>query len=665
MKPGPMATRRKRILLVYSLVMLIPGIILGYMAYRGILNDQALREKQARQQLESLSEEFFDGLTTALNEVVLIDSSDILNNSENTLIRFTQNPDKEKNILQHDLLYLPEGFVESVHSSSEVDDWEKGWELEFSDNNLPGAQTFYEEILNKSETDSDILEALFASARIRLKQNFDDEAIEVYDSIIQNHSHRNFNALPAISLAFNEIYKVLISRGDTLEANYVQSQLIHSLLQPKTEYYKAQFSFFVNQLNCKDSISQVFQKEKIKTDQTIQIFNEADLLFNGAVTNPFKRFYQQNDQVLTFISYSYPDGLKTGLVLDLIPFIQSRQQELFGVLNDTENIAWRIDENPAWSVNSSEETEWLSFPFPDQLPNWDLKMSVIQLSWISTIMAPGNGFFLLIFIFIILIMLFGLGFTIHILNQELKLNRLKTEFISNVSHELKSPLTSIRQMTEMLNDQRIDTEDQRNDYYGIMLDQSEHLSHLIDNILDFSRMEENSKQYQFEEFDLIPLFNKAVKSFTQNLKEKGFKIVYNSTIDIAVVNADKNAIKQILYNLIDNAVKFSLKEKKIAITLNTSSLGLNNKEICISIQDWGMGISKKDMDKIFDRFYRSSESNKRAIKGSGIGLTLVKLIVEAHNGHIEVESQLGEGSTFKIYLPIKEDSNEKDTSGRR
>lgn len=635
--------------------MLVPGIILGYLAYRGILNDQALREKQARLQLESVSEEFFEGLTSALNKVVLADSTYIPTSSEHALLRFIQKPNKEEEILSHNLLYLPKGYVESTPENSTGVDWEKGWRLEFAEKNLQSAISFYQDVSDKSENESDILKALVALARIQMKQHSQVEAIGIYERITQNHSHQNLNSLPSKPMALLEIYKVRISSGDIEEANRVHSQLINTLLQPSSEYEKTHFSFFLNQLDSKDSLYPILLKKQLKTDQAIQVFNEAELLFNGAVTNPFKRYYQQKDDILTFISYAYPDGSKTGLVLELIPFIQSNQKDLFSILNETDNIIWRIEGNPAWFVDSEDEAEWISFPFPDQLPDWDLKMSVIKPSRMSTILAPGNGVFLLIFIFIILIMLFGLAFTIHILNQELKLNRLRTEFISNVSHELKSPLTSIRQMTEMLNDKRIDSEDQRSDYYGIMLDQSEHLSHLIDNILDFSRMEEDRKYYRFEEFDLVPLISKLVVSFQYQLSERKFVLKFQSELNKIMVYADKEAIIQVIYNLVDNAIKFSGLAKEVKISLSQEEF------VSISIQDFGMGISKKDLDKIFDRFYRSSESQKLAIKGSGIGLTLVQRIIEAHKGRVEVESRINEGSTFNVYIPtIKQDTNEKD-----
>ncbi|MBT5427715.1 MAG: HAMP domain-containing histidine kinase, partial [Bacteroidetes bacterium] len=537
----------------------------------------------------------------------------------------------------------------------------------------------YKEINDRTEDETETLKAEVAMARVLNKQNLTLEAVSSYENISQKYPNQNLISLPARTLALNEIYKIQTSQGDTINRSKTRIKLLNSLLEPSSNYEKSVYSFFANQVLGSDSLSNELISQQLKTDQAIQIFNEAELLFNSAITNPYKRYYYQKKETLGFISFAYPDGIKTGLVIDLIPYIQKNRKELFSVLNETEKIVWKIEGSPAWSDNSNDQADWISFPLPDQLPKGKLKISVVKTSWISSILTPGNGVFLFIFIFIILIMFFGLGFTIHILNQELKLNRLKSEFISNVSHELKSPLTSIRQMTEMLSDQRIETEDQRNDYYGIMLDQSEHLSHLIDNILDFSRMEEDRKYYRFEEIDLVPLIDKLVENFRKQLIERGFVLEYKSKVPCAIINADKDSIIQIIYNLLDNAVKYSepSQTKIISLSLKVLSLKPNlglgssvlghdnvDQEICLTIQDKGMGISKKDKGRIFDRFYRSGESQKLAIKGSGIGLTLVKRIVEAHQGRIEVESMLGEGSAFYVFIPIlKDDANEKDTTG--
>ena len=244
-------------------------------------------------------------------------------------------------------------------------------------------------------------------------------------------------------------------------------------------------------------------------------------------------------------------------------------------------------------------------------------------------------------------MVLGFVFTIYTLNVELRLNKMKSEFISNVSHELKSPLTSIRMMTEMLHHNRVETEERKSVYYSAMLEESEHLSHLIDNILDFSRIDDDRKKYDFIDLDLNELLLKFIESTRERLPEPDFDIRYTSLDHISVIKADKNAILQVFYNLVDNAIKFSGTSKRIDI-----SLFPGDDEILFCVKDYGIGISGKDQEKIFDRFFRGDEPQRLGIKGSGIGLTIVKRIIDAHKGYLTIESKPGEGSTFMVRIPL-------------
>ena len=704
MKDGPVESRRKRILLFYTLAMLIPGLILGYLAYRGILNDQALREKQSRQNLEGTSQEFFikiDSLLTTQFDAWL--NPGIPEQSDqNLLILFQQSPDQKKSILKHKLLYLPESYALEMHQPDPISiNWEEGWTLEFQEKDLNGAFVYYKRTSENTEITQLKLRAKIAMARISLKQKLPDEALKIYQEINQSYNQLLLNGkIPAGALALLEMARIYQLHNDVENLTLITQQLYDFLLAPPASYEKFQFSLFSNSIadlaesihNNKDidqtnidiidSLQQTLSKRIAQTDQLIRIFDEPDLLnsIGFKQTNSSREYLSREGLKGLFLTQLDSEGLKTFLVLDIFPYLNNRMEQLFDSLDPEKKLSWQIiDENQTtlWSNNTDEKDSWSTFSFPDNPFPWKLLLQQNKIGWPASMLQSGNGIFILIFVFITLIMVLGLGFTLYTLNQELRLNKLKTEFISNVSHELKSPLTSIRQMTEMLNDRRVDTEEQRFDYYGIMLDQSEHLSHLIDNILDFSRMEEGRKHYHFEKLDLVPLVEKMVNNFEHQQAERGFTFVFSSNIGKALVNADKQAIRQVFYNLLDNAHKYSGGSKIVEVELKAQGSGLRAQEgfknegtgikdgmVVISIRDWGVGISKKDQDKIFDRFFRSNESQLLGIKGSGIGLTLVKRIVEAHQGRVEVESKQGEGSTFYVFIPIlKENVNEKNTAG--
>jgi len=305
-----------------------------------------------------------------------------------------------------------------------------------------------------------------------------------------------------------------------------------------------------------------------------------------------------------------------------------------------------------FSRGAENESAYHSFPFTENLPKLNLLLNESQPGFVSSLLTAGSGIYLVVFILIIFLMALGFIFTIYTINEELRLNKLKSEFISNVSHELKSPLTSIRMMTEMLHSKRVSSEERKSEYYSVMLEETEHLSHLIDNILDFSRLEDERKKYHYEDQDLIDLLEKFLDSVGERLKEGGFMVRFDHSGQVPFISADKDALHQVFYNLVDNAIKYSGNSRQVDI-----SLVVRDEEVLVSVKDYGIGISRSDQEKIFERFYRSEDPQTKDVKGSGIGLTIVKKIVEAHRGHLTLESRPGKGSTFCIHLPI---SNNKE-----
>jgi signal transduction histidine kinase len=260
--------------------------------------------------------------------------------------------------------------------------------------------------------------------------------------------------------------------------------------------------------------------------------------------------------------------------------------------------------------------------------------------------SASHGIFVYIFLLIVIGLALGLFFTMHIINKELALSKMKSDFISTVSHEFKSPLTSIRQMSEMLFNKRIKKESRKKEYYEIMLEQSERLSHLIDNILDFSKIEEGKKVFRFEKADLTELINHVTSVFQKSVANDGFLVFSFIPQRLPELQVDKEAIQQVLYNLLDNAYKYSGDSRIIEVI--AESIG---DSVTISVKDFGIGIPQEDQNKIFDHFYRGGNELTRSVKGSGIGLTIVKRIIEAHHGKVTLESIPGKGSTFQVTLP--------------
>jgi signal transduction histidine kinase len=319
--------------------------------------------------------------------------------------------------------------------------------------------------------------------------------------------------------------------------------------------------------------------------------------------------------------------------------------------SENENFQWQLfgegGELIANSSNINFELEPVIIESPRELPVWTLKLYTEPTGLINTLFFPGHNIFLFIFIFIVLVLALGLFFTIQIVSKELQLSKMKSDFISTVSHEFKSPLTSIRHITDMLVLKRVPTESKKQEYYEIIQQQSERLSHLINNILDFSKLEEGEKSFRFEPVFIDQILQEIVISFKNSIPDKDFKVIYKQGNQLPRINADKVAITQVIHNLLDNAFKYSGNSDLIEVYAKS-----DKKSVIISVKDYGIGIPSEERDKIYSRFYRISNDHTQKVKGSGIGLTIVKQIIESHGGTISLESKVGSGSTFIIKLPI-------------
>jgi signal transduction histidine kinase len=227
-----------------------------------------------------------------------------------------------------------------------------------------------------------------------------------------------------------------------------------------------------------------------------------------------------------------------------------------------------------------------------------------------------------------------------------ELNRLKTEFISSVSHELRTPMSSIQGLTELLQEGKVKDEAKRQQLVAILATESGRLSRLIHNILDFGKIEQQAKTYHLERTEAGPLIEEAVDTLRHRLEAEGFRLRLGIPACAIRLTVDRDAVKQVLINLIDNAVKYSPEEKEIEIQVSARPGAVE-----IEVSDRGIGIPEGQQDKIFDRFYRAPEAARVNPKGVGLGLKIVKHIMDAHRGEIRVESRSGGGTTFRLIFP--------------
>jgi two-component system, OmpR family, phosphate regulon sensor histidine kinase PhoR len=246
----------------------------------------------------------------------------------------------------------------------------------------------------------------------------------------------------------------------------------------------------------------------------------------------------------------------------------------------------------------------------------------------------------------------GMGIVLTSVITERRTSRLKSDFIANVSHELKTPLSLIRMFGEMVATGRHKGEETAREYGSIITRESERLSHLIDNVLDFARLERGKASYDFAEGDLAAVLERALDVCRYRLEKERLKLRTRVERHLPQVRMDENALTLVILNLVDNAVKYGADGGVVEVTLDRVPGGVS-----LSVRDYGPGIPAEEQLRIFERFYRAQSARDRNVRGSGIGLALVRHIAEAHGGHVSVESPVppvrggGVGSLFRVYLP--------------
>jgi len=249
----------------------------------------------------------------------------------------------------------------------------------------------------------------------------------------------------------------------------------------------------------------------------------------------------------------------------------------------------------------------------------------------------------------LLVIVSGVAGLVGVVRRERRLNQLKSDFIANVSHELKTPLSIISMFGELLALGRVKSEDQAREYADIVRRESVRLSRLIDNVLDFAKIERGANVYEFSEgVNFAEVVEKAVEISRPRLERESMELVTQYADSLPALTIDTNAMTLAILNLLDNGIKYAKDGKRVEVTLEREGDG-----VLLTVKDFGDGIPAGEEQQIFERFYRAREVRSQPIRGSGIGLALVRDVVSAHGGRVSVDSSDGEGACFSLWLPVK------------
>ena len=244
-------------------------------------------------------------------------------------------------------------------------------------------------------------------------------------------------------------------------------------------------------------------------------------------------------------------------------------------------------------------------------------------------------------------------FTIVVIFRQKRYTEIKNDFINNMTHELKTPIASISLAAQMLNDNSVNKSEQMMKHLGnVINDESKRLRFLVEKVLQMSMFDRKKAVFKKKELDLNEMVENIANSFTLRVEHTGGKVYTDIEAIDSAIYVDEVHFQNVIFNLMDNAVKYRKTDEALNITMKTWN---DDKFLYLSIKDTGMGMKKENLKKIFDKFYRVHTGNVHDVKGFGLGLAYVKKVVDLHDGEIKVESEFGKGTKFTIKLPVIHD----------
>jgi signal transduction histidine kinase len=696
-------TSKSKILLLSFLLILIPGAVISYMSLRSI-NQKAdnLKTKYigtvnlVRDKLES---EFSRYEANFRNNVI---ESDTNTNETDEMKIWLRDLKSEYPFLKNLFLLNDDGGLVASHITY---DWNSdaetptlfkpqpqnifnmAEEAEFMNKDFNSAIRFYKKIFNYQITDQGKALLLSRIGRCHYKADNYSKGIVEYRKILElKDKSIVIGSIPAMAVAlfqikegykalndienqyqsFVDLYRYLLDHPwDLLGGDYL---FYLKTTSSELEEYK---SVDVANLNVGDMDSILADEKRILEQISFLNFIKGDMLSTIRSDLKDRSLSESQSRILpleennssrqigyfrlpdTFqksgifaMGYEFEaDNIHSNLFPAILQSIDLGRDVHVGILDKNDSLLYLQQNLPISNYLVAES-------FTKPLLNWKVALFDPEGKSVDQIVGNEQRLYLILFMGILFVMVVGIFIMVRAVMHESEVSRLKSEFVSSVSHELKTPLTLIRMFGETLDTGMVKDEKKRREFYSIIRKESERLSHLIDNVLDFSKMDTGTKKYHFEESDLVKVVRDSMEAYKFHIRDNGFEIesvLPDQEIELMI---DRDAISQALLNLLSNAVKFSEDKKMIRVEVSR-----NADSAMISVSDHGVGIPKGELSKIFEKFYRVPVSQIEEKTGSGLGLALVKHIVDAHHGIINVHSELGKGSTFSIKIPMRWTSN--------
>jgi signal transduction histidine kinase len=697
--------QHKKFLAIFFFVIFLPSIILAFFGIRAIQNERYKLQQQNLDQQKQFVRSVQEGIRSligsdslSLKELSL--SKAILDQDYRAIRNLITQRLRDESLFGQTVIWnlkspswLPglQPLPPAANTLVVPEEWIK-WQAdlrkaeraEFRRRNLSEALTLYNQILNRAEDNQVKAWILSRVGRCKVKQKKFKHALIIYRSIIADfpdlltESGRPLSLVSSLEMLdvlrlekdYDSFFRESIKTYDQLVEN------IWSLDGDQIKLYETMLRTMIDEVvaeNSSDDIPDEYgaavNDMQDLIDKKSEIWRMAEAVRHNILPGAREKLENLSSESPQVQKNAFEFEDNDILVL-LIPLDREGSGQpreflcsLLRISDLTEAIDSLVKENCPPGVSfilrstlsdniifgdaeASQDSPVITDFFPENFPPWRLELYKIG--------DGGSGFFLYKNIFfwtilaLLFILLFGSGLIIRTIIHEVNLLNLKSEFISSVSHEFKTPLTSIGGIVERFLDDEVKNPDKAKEYYRILSHDSERLKRLVKNVLDFTKIEEGKREYKLASTDLVELVRREVESLEKENESDSLKVGVEIDGNIPLVFADEEAMRQALHNILDNAAKFSGGEKKINIQIVRKE---NSVEI--AVRDRGIGIPDNEQKRIFEKFYRGKQASSVSPTGTGLGLTLVKHIMDAHGGDIIIRSMPGEGSCVSLILPIR------------
>ena len=522
-------------------------------------------------------------------------------------------------------------------------------EYEFEEGRLDLAQYEYLGARAEGLTGIGSVVALHGAGRCALKLQRYRDAVDLYGMLVEScPKGMRLAGVPAEAVGRLQLIRAHEGLGQTDRAEGEAQELYGRLLSDRWRLSDGQYRVLLARTRSHLPASSPDPEQERRTVRKRAFFRQVAGTLEGIGTSGPDIRVSRVDSA-TYVMCTVHDEVLVGAFLDRA-LLSAAFEEHLAALELGANVVAAVAETDGGILAgprhllpgpvSARRAIWY------EMPLWEVRIYPSDPEALARMARTRRRLHMAVVLVAVGAILSGLYFTLRSVSKEMELARLRTEFVSNVSHELKTPLTSIRMFGEMLKLGRVSRPEKRQTYYEIITSESERLSHLIDNVLDFSRIEEGRKRYEFRIEPVGEVIASAVERFRRLMKSR-VEIEADVVPELPKLEIDRDALTQALFNLLDNAAKYSGEDPRVRVETSAE-----NGWILVRVIDWGIGIDRQDQERIFDKFYRAHTMEAAQAGGSGLGLTLVRHIAQAHGGDVSVSSVRGRGSTFTIRIPV-------------